>query len=168
MFYYVGFNGPYILAFLNILVMIKSWQYLIPYIISLYLNKIINHYLKTTIKEPRPDEKYTVRTSFDRGHPDGSKSYGMPSGHSQLIFFTIFYTWFVSKKKDILIMELFFSLITIYQRWKFKRHSIPQLFAGFVVGGLLAFFVYFITKKLLEKNIFNVYPSKSPSGRGGV
>lgn len=147
---FVGFYGPDIICFVNIFPLAKYTYYLIAYLVFLVINNVLNGILKQYIKEPRPTGHELITGIFDKENYKGT--YGMPSRHSQFIFFSAFYTWFVVKNNDLLWLELFIALLTIYQRWKFRRHSIQQLLAGALLGIVLAWVSFGLVKKFYQQN----------------
>jgi len=72
----------------------------------------------------------------------GIQEYGMPSGHSQLAFGLVTYSYLVKQSTMNMIGGMFIISLTLYQRWKYKRHSIEQLGIGAVVGILVAYIGY--------------------------
>jgi len=138
---FIGFNGPALVCFGNLFVLVKYTYHFIAYILLLVFNKILNGILKRYIKEPRPNGNQLITGEFDKANYKGQ--YGMPSGHSQYIFFSAFYTWFVVQNNDLLLLEMFVGLITVYQRWAFRRHGVKQLFAGAALGIFISFFYKF-------------------------
>lgn len=142
----VGFWGPVIL---NIMALFQLWKrsaYLYGYVIFILLNSLLNNVLKILIKEPRPADynKYD-----DPGNYTAMQKYGMPSGHSQSVIFTTTYLWLATQSVYLLFTGLFISMLTLYQRWKFKKHTIAQLMAGALVGSGFAYFATYIIKKYL-------------------
>jgi len=121
-----GFLIVFVIGFITLL---KNPIYLSGYLVFTCINQIINIVLKSTIREPRP---ITINeTNYDK--------YGMPSGHAQHIYFFMTFTYLVNKSIMVLLLELFISFFTLYQRWKYKKHSIPQLLVGSIIGIIVAF-----------------------------
>lgn len=128
--YNIGEHGPLIAFIYGTVTFIKRPIYLSGYLVFTGINQAISALLKSTIKEPRPEPN--GKTDYDQ--------YGMPSGHAQHIFFFITFTYLVNKSVMVLLLELFLSFITLYQRWKYKKHSIPQLIVGSLLGSIIAYF----------------------------
>ena len=72
--------------------------------------------------------------------------FGMPSGHAQSIFFSIVYLYNLKHSIPLLFSNLFIASLTLYQRWKYRRHTVEQLASGSVIGGLFAWAVYSLEK----------------------
>ena len=99
------------------------------------INYCTNGALKLIFREPRPDGNIV----FDSHEiTTGSERYGMPSGHAQSVAFSSMFSYLITKSPKILMGTSFISVITIYQRYKYKRHTIGQLFVGTIIGGLMA------------------------------
>jgi len=151
--YELGFYGPYILFYVNVCLMIQYPKYLLMFIFcSLFVVTPINKALKYMIREQRPTGYNTYHSSYDKGDYTGVEKYGMPSGHAQTSFFSVIYTWCVTKNNELLILELFLVALTLYQRWACNRHSTKQLVAGSIVGSGLAYAIYSGSKKYLFVN----------------
>ena len=134
----IGVLGPCILFFLTILLLHKKYTFFsLIYVIGFVLNILLNFFLKLTIREPRPIGNKSV---FGKGI---SKNYidkfGMPSGHAQEVFYSTVFIYFVLQNWKITLFYLAISLVTIYQRWKYKNHTINQLIVGGMVGSLMGY-----------------------------
>jgi membrane-associated phospholipid phosphatase len=126
----LGYYGPLLTFLYGITTLLERPMYLLGYLVCTIINQIINSILKNTIREPRP---IPSNSEYD-------DKYGMPSGHAQHIFFFITFTYLVNKSVMVLLFELFLSFLTLYQRWKYKKHTIPQLIAGSLLGSTIAYF----------------------------
>lgn len=135
-FYGIGYFGEYI-TFIFTLFLIYSQTYnLVFYIIFFILNKVINDYLKDYFKEYRPSnpKKFLDDDKFSK------KKYGMPSGHSQLSFFSLTYSYLSVKKITIsIILMLITCLIVIYERFVYHNHTMFQLILGAIVGIIIGY-----------------------------
>ena len=142
----IGFNGPFISFFINVFGLWKQQSYLWFYFIFIFMNEYLNQILKLIIREDRPKD-YKKITDTNINAYNGAHVYGMPSGHSQSVFFSAVYLWLVIESFPILIIQLFICSLTVYQRWKYKKHSISQLAVGAIVGALFANVIYHLIKK---------------------
>lgn len=138
----IGYIGPIILFFLNIYHYFYRKIYLFGYVVGFGFNILINKFIKQIIKEPRPDGSRHIKF-MEQFH--GSEIYGMPSGHAQSVFYSAIFLY----DAHILMFyfSLFISLITLFQRYKFKRHTLTQLFVGSCLGALFAFVIYDRTRR---------------------
>lgn len=144
----IGFFGPFILIIVNIW---QLWEnhgfwcaYLVVTIVSFFINKII----KNIVKEPRPlDGESIINEEYT-----GYEMYGMPSAHSQSVFSSVTFLYLVKESPTWLLIGLFIAGLTVYQRFKYKRHTIEQLCVGAILGIIIAYCGFYITKKYLQEN----------------
>ena len=153
----VGFYGPWIQGLITITQLITQKYYLIGYIVFAYINVFTNKWVKIHYKEPRPSEKEEAGLPIKVSDPNifgmpNADIYGFPSGHAQQILYSVFYLFFVKRSKLLLLIGLFLSGLTVYQRWKYKRHSIKQLSLGSIIGVVIGYIGYYITSRVI-KNI---------------
>jgi len=138
-FYSIGYFGEYITFLITFALIFNKDIYLIFYIIFFLLNKIINQTLKNYFKQPRPKQplKFLESDSFSKS------KFGMPSGHTQLSFFSIFYAYLVMNKFiPWILLLLIIGFIVIYERYYFKNHTLFQLISGATLGGVIAYISY--------------------------
>jgi membrane-associated phospholipid phosphatase len=138
-FYSIGYFGEYITFLITIALIFNKHIYLIFYIIIFALNKVINQFFKDYFKQPRPSHplKFLESDSFSK------KKYGMPSGHSQLAFFSMFYAYLVINKFiPWTFLLLIVGIIVIYERFYFRNHTLYQLISGAALGIIIAFISY--------------------------
>ena len=146
--YSVGYFGEYIAFIVTIILIFNFKSYLIIYIIMFVLNKTINEYFKNYFKQARPENprKFLESDKFSK------KKYGMPSGHSQLVFFSIMYSYLVTGSLIPWVLGLLIiGLIVIYERYVFKNHTINQLISGAVLGSFIAYLVIHIVNIVMKK-----------------
>ena len=117
-------------------------RYLQLYLVFMLFNLFVNKILKKIIQSPRPvnHDKNMIYKTFEK--TSGTETYGMPSGHAQSVSFSTLYMYLVTKSENLLIGSSFISSLTLLQRYRFKRHSIRQLFVGSVIGCLVAYMSY--------------------------
>lgn len=135
-FYGIGYFGEYITFLFTIFLIYKQMYNLVFYIILFILNKFINDYAKDYFKQYRPPnpKKFLNDDYFKKG------KYGMPSGHSQLSFFSLTYSYLSTNKIDIsIILMMLTCLIVIYERFTYHNHTLLQLIFGALLGILLAY-----------------------------
>jgi membrane-associated phospholipid phosphatase len=143
----IGNRNPEILLLLNSFILFDQQKYLGIYLLFWIVNYNIIKFTKNIIKEPRP-----IGFSYkknDDGY-DYSNSYGMPSGHSGLVFYSTVFLWLVKKSISIFILELFMCFITLYQRYSYKKHTIQQLFAGALLGSTIAYIGFYTGKEIFK------------------
>lgn len=135
----IGYFGEYITFIITCALIYNQYIYLIIFIIMFVLNKVINQYLKKIFHQNRPSNpvKFLDSDKFTK------KKYGMPSGHSQNAFFSIVYAYLVTRSFIPWTLTLLVvGLIVIYERLKYKNHTINQLIAGAAVGSFIGYLTY--------------------------
>jgi membrane-associated phospholipid phosphatase len=144
-FDYIGFYAPRASIIIVALLLLNQIKFLVAFIVFYFVNHWVNQFLKDIIKQPRPSgSRPIIGEVYDR------KSYGMPSYHSQKIWFAVVFLYLVKHNIHLLIAGIFFALITMYQRWKYRAHSIEQLFMGAALGSSIAFIGVKIANAILK------------------
>lgn len=150
-------------AFITLIVFRRD-LHTISYFCGLLLNESINWILKHLIKEKRPNA----------GRENLFTEYGMPSSHSQFMwFFGVYLSLFVSIRihhcsgfislesawKYIVALGGFIAAFLVsYSRIYLEYHTSLQVLYGCVLGALLAV-VWFITTQLVLTPLFPVIAS---------
>jgi len=148
---YLGYFGPQILFFATIYILTISPKYLFIYVAGYLLNMVLNFVLKGIIKGPRPSEDIKLfNIAINNGKRFGWDRYGMPSGHSQISGFSTAFMYCVTGNIYALLIYVAVSVNTMYQRVKFKNHSILQVIIGYSVGLLWGIFTFMIGKKIID------------------
>lgn len=148
----IGFFGPFIVMFINIYNLLSQPYYLIGYLVSLLMNSGVNKILKGILKEPRPAESMDI-TNLEVHN--GADIYGMPSGHSQSVSFSTIYMYLVQKSTWLLLFNTIILVLTILQRWNYRKHTMGQLLIGSIVGVLVGCISYLTIKKIIETPAMN-------------
>ena len=154
--YSVGYNGHNILLTSIILVIIKTnlgslleLPLRILYIILINEFSIdMNLVLKNIIKQPRPKGSKKINKHDEKN----SKTYGMPSGHAQLVVNNLVYLSLLTKNNIIATISSFIALFTLYQRYIFRMHTISQLAYGSLLGGITGYIFYNLYLQIFELN----------------
>jgi hypothetical protein len=143
----IGYHGPIILIIINSIYLIKQSNWLSIFIICSTINIGFNKLLKYVIKEPRPLNPIEFTIGENNIYTDSEK-YGMPSGHMQSIAFSSLFVYMINRSLIPLLFGLIIGSLSWIQRFKYKRHTKTQLFAGTCVGLILAICSYLIIKKI--------------------
>lgn len=150
----IGYFGPQILAITSGFLLFKKPTLLTMYFFGFIINSLLNLVLKGIIKQPRPsedkhlfniwlhNEMKTDRHWYDR--------FGMPSGHAESVFYSTVFIFFALKNNNITILYLIISLNTLFQRIKYKNHTVSQVIVGSIVGAILAFLFHYYSKITLK------------------
>jgi hypothetical protein len=141
LFDYIGYYGPIITFMTTFYNVFEKHLYLLVFIIGSITNIGINEALKLAIREPRPEGQIYF---IDSNELSGPHLYGMPSAHMQSCIFSVVYLYLVRGYPYLLLVSLFISALTFYQRWKYNRHTIKQLLIGSFIGGSYAWFLIYI------------------------
>ncbi|KAF2072017.1 hypothetical protein CYY_006680 [Polysphondylium violaceum] len=138
------------------LVMFRRDVRTISILLGLFMSEATNYVLKKSIKEHRPQMWKELR---------GKQSYGMPSSHSQFMFFfaTLMTLFYLRKKINFKSQKLpLISLIGLYilaasvaySRVHLYYHTSKQVFFGSMVGLILGFIWYNVIEKLFRPYLF--------------
>lgn len=153
---HVGYFGPLILLLSGIYILRNRSVYIMTYFLGFVLCEQLNRLLKSIIREPRPDDAIHYTDHDDYTRDTGSNKYGMPSGHAQLVFYCVGFLYSATDSVRILFGTTAISLLTLFQRWKFRKHSAKQLLAGSILGIVTGFGAYTLTKWGLMSNLYTV------------
>lgn len=147
-FDYVGFQGPIITSAITFVSLLNQPKYLLSFAVGSILNYYLILLLKVVIKEPRPSNPIAyIQDDIYKG----AILYGMPSGHAQISFFSITFLYLTKRPFSIFTLSLFVGCLTLYQRWKFRRHTVEQLIFGTAIGSSFSYFIFWMTKNYLER-----------------
>ena len=102
-------------------------------VISDILSELLNILLKGIIQEPRP--KNQIKFNNHK-----ASYYGMPSGHAQNATFQSLILCYQLNNIYSYIFSLLVCILTFYQRYKYRRHTLSQIFFGGLTGLLFGYF----------------------------
>ena len=136
----IGYFSEIIMAIIVIIALHTNRLNTIVYIIFFFLSGYTNTILKSFFRQSRPKKsiKFLYSEHFSRIHT----VYGMPSGHSQNVFYSITYLY-LTAKDGIYWLQLGLALaaLMVYERWTFHNHTLLQLFVGELFGIMLGWMV---------------------------
>lgn len=141
--HYIGYWGPIILLVITtILILIYKMAFFKYYILFYFIGFVLNCVIKLILKEPRPkNQKHLYKFEKNKGIKSSiGQSFGMPSGHAQTSFYSLFTLLFIIKNYIIGFIGFIITMITCWQRYIFRNHTLLQLFVGSLLG-ILCFFV---------------------------
>lgn len=139
----VGYFGPIIMLGIAASTIYNRTKYLISYIAFFFINIILNKGLKLAFKQPRPSD-HNDTTDILKLRYNGAEIYGFPSGHAQSVGFTVSFLWWITRSLKLLYIGITIMLLTVYQRFKFNKHTIEQLVAGLIVGGIMGYLLFYL------------------------
>ena len=143
----LGYYGPVILLICVFLVLL-SWDRLtIPVFCAVIAWQTLSYYSNVALKNywqaPRPVGQVLLPASGpERGYFLKHKYYGMPSGHVQGVFSQFgFLALFLQNqgltfgpRLGLTLLFAFFALLTAWQRYVDRRHTVEQIVVGALVG----------------------------------
>lgn len=144
----MGFMGPFILLGIGIWQLWGNKGFWGAYLVLTIVNSFINKIVKCIVKQPRPLDGESI---MDENY-NGCEMYGMPSAHAQSVFSSVTFLYLVKESPAWLIVGLFIASLTVYQRWKYRRHTMEQLGVGAILGMGVAYGGYYMTKQYLQEN----------------
>jgi len=140
----LGFYGPLVLLGIILFALRNQPKYMWVYFIAFFLNNYFNRYLKSQFLEERPDNPIPF-SKYEKYK--NVETYGMPSGHSSAIWFSIVYLFLVKSHSIWLPVCIFIGILTMYQRVKYRRHTVEQVCMGAITGGICGWLVYSLVTK---------------------
>lgn len=144
-----GIWSSAILFIIAIIRLYKQPYYLGGYLVFFSINEVLNNILKSLIKENRPNHGKDLENASIFDNNEGSDKYGMPSHHTQSLFFSCIYLYLVTHNVWILLIELLIVGLTIYQRYHEKRHTLKQLAVGSLIGSIIGYISFNATKQYI-------------------
>ena len=147
----IGYIGPLIILLINIYSFFYRKPYLFAYLISIFVNSLINSTLKSIYQIPRQSNQiyFSKYENFE-----GVNAYGMPSGHAQSVSFSTMYLYLAQVNSYFVIISLFICCLTFIQRYKYRRHTAIELLVGSFIGICFAYIVFHSTTYYLETQTY--------------
>jgi membrane-associated phospholipid phosphatase len=146
----IGYFSEIIMAFVVIIALHTNRLNTIVYMFFFLLSGYVNTLLKSFFQQSRPQKpiKFLYSEHFSRINAD----YGMPSGHSQNVFYSITYL-FLTAKDGIYWLQLGLVIATlmVYERWTFHNHTLIQLFVGALFGIMLGWSVVTVRDAIIRR-----------------
>lgn len=138
-------------------VIYRSALHLFFFIVFFLVNIFLNSALKQYVQQERPSGSLKLFAS-DETFISGRKKqvYGMPSGHSQKVFFSIAYLLLVLSYSSGVVaihhhpmfLGLLFTIAALMfvQRLVYRNHTPAQLLVGAAVGITTAYIAYYVVE----------------------
>ena len=133
---YIGAFGPVIvLCFLigELIMAGASGSQTIWLVLWQPIGIALNTVMKEIIAQDRPRGSKHVNF-IEEAIDSGSK--GMPSGHAQMVASEVTLAFLANTQPVIKAVSLCQAVVTLWQRWSYKKHTISQLVVGALVGAL--------------------------------
>lgn len=148
---YIGYYAPMLLLFITAFFLRNKCTYLKYFLFGYAGTFVLNSVLKLLIQEPRPSKDIrTLEIAIKNGHRLGFDKYGMPSGHAQTCGFCLAFMTMLFKSPFISLFYAVLSMITMYQRYIYRNHTIMQLIIGFAIGLISGVGVYLLGYKSVK------------------
>ena len=148
---YIGYYAPMLLLFITAFLLRNRCTYLKYFLFGYAGTFVLNSVLKIIIQEPRPSKDTRIlEIAIKNGQRISFDKFGMPSGHAQVCGFCLAFVTLLFKSPSISLFYLIISMMTVYQRYIYKNHTIPQLIVGFIIGIASGVLVYFIGYKTVK------------------
>ena len=145
---YIGWQSFVILFFISGVLLRNRTRLLYYYLLGLPFNSVLNYLLKGLIQDPRPsNDTELIKIALHNGKRIGDDIFGMPSGHTQNAFYSIAFLHFTFKNYGLTFCAVLLGLLTMYQRVKYKNHTIYQVIVGAIVGSFVGYTSYWFGSK---------------------
>jgi membrane-associated phospholipid phosphatase len=144
-FDYIGHYGPIILFTVTFYLLLSRKKYLYVFVIGSIINNFMNIFLKNIFKEERPKNPLPF---IDSNKLIKNNYYGLPSGHAQNTFFSLTFLYLTKAPIIYLYLMSCVTIITLYQRLKYRRHNLKQIIVGAFIGIFFAWVLIFTTKNI--------------------
>lgn len=146
---YIGHHGPYILFIISLFLTLSQKALFMYILLGFVMNRSINQSFKRFFHEDRPSPIYTDITLFGEEKKMPVEDikyvkYGMPSGHSQHVWFFVTFMYLALKNMWVNILFFLIACITSVQRVVYKNHSTKQVIVGAIFGIIIAYFYYHV------------------------
>jgi len=150
-FYSLGFFGELILIIFASVALRSRISDLIVYYIGICISALINRSAKPLFKDARP--LHPIKFLASEHFVKNSNAYGLPSGHSQSVFFSITYLYLtLGQFYPWALAGLVVGLATFIERYVYHNHTISQLVIGAGLGAILAYGTVYVRDHLLVRH----------------
>lgn len=151
---YIGLYAPVILFILTLFLLRNMSNYSHYFVVGFIFNNILNIILKIAIKDARPnDDQKKIEIAIVNGSRIGFDKFGMPSGHAQNCGYCLCFITLVLNDPFISTLYSSISIISLFQRYLYKNHSLLQLIVGLVIGIGFGYLTYLLGNKHIMGNI---------------
>jgi membrane-associated phospholipid phosphatase len=111
---------------------------------------VVNKSIKLWVRQPRPTGGKSILGEVY----GGADEYGMPSAHAQSVLYSTIFLYLAKGDVVWLLSGLGIAVLTIYQRWSYRRHTIAQLFVGAVCGCVVAYIANLTANRWITEKSF--------------
>ncbi len=146
----IGFLGPLLVACIAFYGLWGSHKYLLTYVCFFLVNMIVNKWIKLWVRQPRPTGGKSILGELY----GGADEYGMPSAHAQSVLYSTIFLYLAKGDIVWLLSGLGIAILTIYQRWSYRRHTIAQLLIGALCGCVVAYIANLTANRWITEKSF--------------
>ena len=140
--YALGFFSELIITIIVLYVLSTQFYHHTVYLVGFVVSVYFNRWLKAQLRDRRPDHPIKFLASETFKTSKTQNFYGMPSGHSQQVAYSIAYLYACMGHWNAwLTLCTVVGALMLVERWMFRNHTVPQLFVGAWVGVAMAGFV---------------------------
>lgn len=143
----IGHYGPIITFSVTFYSLVNRTKYLHVFVVGSMINHLMNLSLKNIFKEERPKNPLPF---IDSDELMKHNYYGLPSGHAQSTLFALTFMHLTNANMNFLFIMSCVTILTLYQRWKYRRHDVKQILFGAFIGMFFAWVLVHATKKYLH------------------
>ena len=149
--YGIGFFSECIMPIMVFYLLYSNWFSISIFFVGFIINSLFNIFLKGFIRDKRPLHP-TAFLADEKFSKSGAQYYGMPSGHSQNVFYCISYLYYsIPNNTDWVLLSFIIGLLTLWERYIFHNHTIQQLIVGAILGFTMGC-ISFSIGKYIQKN----------------
>jgi membrane-associated phospholipid phosphatase len=141
--YAIGFFSEIILLIMVACLLYSHPPFFVVYLVAMMVSTVISQVIKKWTKDPRPKNPHKFLAS--EHFLSGKLAYGMPSGHAQGTFFSVFFYYLVVRpawNDPWLLTGVVICGLCLMERFVFRNHTAAQLAVGALLGSALAWIVY--------------------------
>lgn len=129
------------------------------YQVGIFTSCVLNFILKGLFKYPRPSLspnqfQFLLQSGQRFMYPPGwllpQDAYGFPSGHAQSAMFSTVFVHLALKKRKTTLLFFLATIAIMLQRVIYNHHTLMQVLAGALVGGIFAYPVYLVAQQTLK------------------
>ena len=153
----LGYISPFLLLAIAAIILFAAQRYitLAFYITGFAATDAAVRLIKSALRVPRPGPQIP----FMSEELKNSHVYGLPSGHSAEVFYTLAFMWFGARRiatPAFFYGGAFAALCMMYQRWAYRRHTVFQLLCGAVLGVFMGWAVAWLAKQRIQNSMIGV------------
>lgn len=159
--YHVGENMHKMAPFLVLIPLRNHHMLFLFYFIGFCISVILNFIMKFAIQQRRPCiNVFLFEQCLKNGETHVKRNnkkyfiYGMPSGHSQIVGYTLSFIVVFLKDKWISFIFFMLTILTMYQRILYQHHTLLQTLVGVSIGLTSGLIMHHYSVKYIEGPLY--------------